>query len=193
MGMGTSKRPRHIDPDRKVRFREQARSIVFKDRDDRKYKRPVDTAGAIARALERAWRDGLAAAKDDHDAAPPILVAINGDDALRWHRIPPRPRTAFWTICLWFIGKNASHVDRGSMLIPGMTSRGTPGWTLIRDPNRTDNDTMGDRTIQPLIRLGLLEPSSQADRRLLVTALGRATWSAFLGRGGQYPEDLCDL
>jgi hypothetical protein len=77
------------------------------------------------------------------------------------------------------------------MLIPGVTVRGTAGWTLVRDPGRSDHDTIADRTIQPLIRLGLLEPSP--DRRLLVTARGKATWNAFLARGGQYPEDLTDL
>ena len=54
-----------VDPYRKARFREEARGIVFKDRDDRKYGRAVDTAGAIARALERAYRQGFADAQDD--------------------------------------------------------------------------------------------------------------------------------
>ena len=189
--MSTSKRQAHIDPDRKARFREEARGIVFKDRDDRHHKRSVDTAGAIARALERAWREGFAAAQDD-DSMPRMPPATD-EELIPWHRIPPRPRTAFWTICLWFIGKNNGHVDRGSMLIPGVTRRGTAGWTLVRDPTRTDHDTIGDRTIQPLIRLGLLELSPGADKRLLVTPRGRKTWDAFLTRGGQYPEDLTDL
>jgi hypothetical protein len=188
--LSTGKRQSHVDPDRKARFREQARGIVFKDRDDRHHKRSVDTAGAIARALERAWREGFAAAQDDDWA---LRTAASDEGPVPWHRIPPRPRTAFWTICLWFIGKNNAHVDRGSMLIPGATPRGTAGWTLVRDPTRTDHDTIGDRTIQPLLRLDLLELSPGADRRLLVTARGRETWEAFLARGGQYPEDLTDL
>ena len=44
------------DPWRKARFREEARDIVAKDRYDRKYGRAVDTVGAIARALERAYK-----------------------------------------------------------------------------------------------------------------------------------------
>ena len=189
--MSTKKRQPLADPDRKARFREVARGIVFKDRDERDRKRTVDTAGAIARALERAWRDGFTAGGGDNTSRSMPVEPAEG--AIPWHHIPPRPRTAFWTICLWFVGKRAGHVDRGSMLIPGVTVRGTAGWILVRDPSRTDHDTIADRTIQPLIRLGLLEQSSGADGRLIMTARGKATWEAFLARGGQYPEDLTDL
>lgn len=189
--MSTAKRRTPVDPDRKARFREEARSIVFKDRDDRRYGRPVDTAGAIARALERAWRDGFAAGQDEDPQLPIDTAADEGP--IPWHRIPPRPRSAFWTICLWFIGKTEQHVDRGSRLVGGTTPRGTAGWTLIRDPARTDHDTFGDRTIRPLRRLGLLEAPAGADRMLVLSARGRETWAAFLARGGQYPDDLCDL
>ena len=47
------------DPHRKANFREEARGIVAKDRYDRKYGHAVDTAGAIARALERAYKQGF--------------------------------------------------------------------------------------------------------------------------------------
>lgn len=49
------------DPRRKARFREIARGIVAKDRSDRKYGLTIDTTGAIAQALERAYRDGVRA------------------------------------------------------------------------------------------------------------------------------------
>jgi len=190
MSPGNPRAP--ADPDRKARFREQARSIVFKDRDDRRFGRSVDTAGAIARALERAWREGFAAVHEVDTIGKATDIATD-TVAIPWHRIPPRPRSAFWTICLWFIGKNDRHFDRGSMLIPAVTPRGTAGWTLVRDPSRTDHDTMGDRTIRPLIHLGLLELSPGPDARLLLTARGRETWDSFLARGGQYPDDLVDL
>ncbi len=62
-----SRRPRTpaADPHRKANFREEARGIVAKDRYDRKYGHAVDTAGAIARALERAYKQGFADAQDD--------------------------------------------------------------------------------------------------------------------------------
>src|SRR3546814_11802620 len=82
------------DPRRKARFREIARGIVAKDRYNRKYGIAVDTAGAIAQALERAYRDGV---RDDPAAA---FQAPEQDDAgpLEWALIPPRPRDAFWSI-----------------------------------------------------------------------------------------------
>jgi hypothetical protein len=54
---------------RKVRFREMARDIVAKDRHDRKYGLAVETAGAIARALERAYRQGFEDAQTERQAA----------------------------------------------------------------------------------------------------------------------------
>lgn len=47
------------DPLRRARFREAAREIVAKDRYDRKRGLPVDTGGAIAHAMERAYRQGF--------------------------------------------------------------------------------------------------------------------------------------
>jgi len=189
--MSTSRHRVPVDPDRKARFREEARGIVFKDRDDRRYGRPVDTAGAIARALERAWRDGLAVGRSDAPLA--AIEPATDEGPIPWHRIPPRPRSTFWTICLWFIGKTDQHLDRGSRLVAGTTARGTAGWTLIRDAARADHDTFGDRTIRPLIHLGLLEASPGANPTLILSTRGRQTWEAFLARGGQFPDDLCDL
>ena len=75
--MNISQRQAHIDPDRKARFREEARGIVFKDRDDRHHKRSVDTAGGIARALERAWREEEFAAAQDDASAPRVPAATD--------------------------------------------------------------------------------------------------------------------
>ena len=58
MTAGRSGRP-PSDPYRKALFREIAREIVAKDRYNRKYGLSVDTAGAIANALERAYREGI--------------------------------------------------------------------------------------------------------------------------------------
>ena len=78
------------DPYRKARFREIARGIVAKDRYNRKYGIAVDTAGGIANALERAYRDGV------HDARTGLRAGLTQDlfaagedagpvaQALRW-------------------------------------------------------------------------------------------------------------
>lgn len=98
------------DPLRKIRFREAAREIVAKDRYDRKHGLPVDTAGAIARA----HRQGFLEAQSDPS------TTIEDDplpgEAIEWVLIPPRPRAAFWTICLFILGKGEQRAGEGIWL-----------------------------------------------------------------------------
>ena len=61
-----------INPSRK-----EARDVVFKDRHDRKYGCAVDTGGAIARALERAYKQGFADAQGDPLPAP-ATIPVHG-------------------------------------------------------------------------------------------------------------------
>ena len=175
------------DPIRKARFREAAREIVAKDRHDRKYGFPVDTAGAVARAMERAYRQGFVEAQGEQS----MLAAddVQAGDAIDWALIPPRPRTAFWTICLFVLGKG-ERTDGAGHLVPATTERGTPGWRLVLPSGNFEKNPLGEKTIVPLVRLGPLELAVGAPERLLVSARGRATWWRFLERGGQYPEDL---
>ena len=173
-----------IDPYRKARFREEARGIVFKDRDHRKYGPAVDTAGAIARALERAYREGFAAADGP---APKASVQLQPDGPLDWALIPPRPRSAFWSCCLFTFGRRGDKLRVGH-LEPAVTERGTRGWRLVLD-NLDLRQVIGAKSIAPLVRLGLLEPDPAAPEHLIVSARGRATWDHFLQAGGQFPED----
>jgi hypothetical protein len=95
---------------------------VAKDRHDRKYGLPVDTVGGVARAMERAYRQGFADALGE----PPMPAA--GDawtgETIDWALIPPRPRTAFWTIGLFILGKG-ERTQRAGHLVPATTKRGT--------------------------------------------------------------------
>jgi hypothetical protein len=175
------------DPRRKVRFREAAREIVAKDRYNRKYGFAVDTAGAVARAMERAYRQGFADAQGE--PAMPAVSDVQPDEAIDWALIPPRPRTAFWTICLFILGKG-ERTDGAGHLVPATTERGTAGWRLIVSSGNFEQKPLGERTIIPLVRLGLLELAGDAPERLVVSTCGRATWWRFLERGGRYPEDL---
>lgn len=81
------------DPVRSARFREAAREIVAKDRHDRKCGFPVDTAGAVARPTERAYRRGFADAPGE-----PLMPAASDvlpEEAIDLALIPTRPRSAF--------------------------------------------------------------------------------------------------
>lgn len=171
------------DPHRKARFREIAREIVGADRHRRKYGMAVDTAGAIATALERAYREGLAAGRSPDR---PSTVKPDAAEPLSWILIPPRPRTAFWSMCLSRFGFDM--VDTGGRLKPASTDRGTPGWR-IRRGDRDDDSVIADRSVAPLLRLGLVEPDPE-HAGLRVSERGRLTWRLFLERGGRYPEDL---
>ena len=175
------------DPRRKARFREIARGIVAKDRYNRKYGIAVDTAGAIAQALERAWRDGV----HDGPAVPKPAVEQHDTGLMEWALIPPRPRNAFWSICLFTLARG-DEPARSGYLAPAITERGTAGWNLVV-PGRLMDKTFGDKTIMPLLRLGLLEPAVDDRTRLIVSRRGQETWEEFRMRGGQYPEDLTDI
>jgi hypothetical protein len=150
----------------------------------------VDTTGAIARALERAYRQGFAAAQAEAPA-PPKAVAGTAE-SLEWALIPPRPRTAFGSL-----GLSAFDRDDGpegaAHLVPATTERGTPGWQLVRPDQPSPGKSIGEKTIRPLLRLGLLEIADGAPARLLISAHGKATWRRFLQGGGQFLEDLTDI
>jgi hypothetical protein len=179
------------DPFRKVRFRETAREIVAKDRYDRKYGYAVDTAGAIARALERAYRQGFADAQSEAPPSPQTVPETTGG-AIEWALIPPRPRTAFWSICLFALGREG-RPENGAHLLPTVTERDTRAWRLVI-PDRPDWDKqIGEKTIVPLVRLGLLERADGEAQHLRLSVCGKATWQRFVERGGQFPEDLTDI
>ena len=182
-------RPPNADPLRKIGFREAARAIVAKDRYDRKYGRAVDTAGAIARAMERAYRQGFEAAQLERPV--PSSKPPDAQDALDWVLIPPRPRSAFWTVCRFMLGRDGEQ-ERDGHLVPVITERGTPGWQLVMSDGGFEK-AMGEKTIVPLVRLGLLENAGDGPKELFISNRGRATWRLFLQRGGQYPEDLTQV
>lgn len=176
------------DPFRKAKFREIARGIVAKDRYNRKYGRAVDTAGAIAGALERAYRQGVAGSRPDRQ--PQSRNSETGP--LDWALIPPRPRNAFWSVCLASFGRDGMRQDEG-YLVPTVTQRGTAGWQLIVSGKRYNDRPIAERTMVPLVRLGLIEAAAVGTGRLIVSQHGQETWRLFNKRGGRFLDDLTDL
>ena len=179
-------------PHRTAAFREIAREIVFKDRDDRKSGLAVDTAGAIARALERAYARGYAEAQQQRSAVAPSSVngpIVPASEPLDWILIPPRPRDAFWTICRTVLGRDGPFAAATpGRLVPADTERGLPGWRLIGQDS--PEKRFGRATIMPLVKLGLLGFMHGPNPCLAISALGQATWQRFVDRGGRFPEDL---
>ena len=148
------------NPHRTAAFRETARDIVHKDRYDRRAGMSVDTAGAIARALERAYVQGFIDAQQPSTAAienaPEASRTSSGRsaEAIEWILIPPRPRDAFWTICLFALGREMPITENASEhLVAVQRPSGRPGWLLVSRDGL--EKPFGHATILPLIRLGI--------------------------------------
>lgn len=77
---------------RRTMFRETAQDIVRTDRERRKYGVTVDTAGAIARALEQAFKAGAKAG--DAAIEPRGGSESGGRQPQAWLELPPRSRAA---------------------------------------------------------------------------------------------------
>jgi len=183
------------NPHRTAAFREAARDMVHKDRYDRRAGMSVDTAGAITRALERAYVQGFLDAQEPPSATNRSAPMAGGGSSassgepVEWILIPPRPRDAFWTICLFALGRETPITEKASgHLVAVQTPSGRPGWRLVS--RNGFEKPLGHATILPLLKLGLLDPEYEPDRRLVISELGRATWQRFVERGGQFPEDL---
>lgn len=181
--MSRSTRKPPVDANRKARYREIARKIVKDDRFRRKYGLVVDTGGAIARALERAFKEGYCAAKDGKSAHTSVAVSNTG--SVEWTLIPPRPRSAFWSICLGLSGwENGG--GRDTHLERCLTERRTDGWRLV--PGGSNERAVAQRSVAPLMRLGLLVENAAGN--IVLSDRGRATWREFLDHGGEFPDDL---
>lgn len=176
------------DQSRKARFREEARLIVQKDRYDRGRGVTVDTAGAIARALDRAYRMGFDEATAGTSEEPEATGWVH------WSMIGFRPRAAFYSLCLPMFGNAGLFPERASeeregYLEHATTVRGTDGWRIVVD--RLPHDfVFASRTIEPLVRLGLLDAVPDRPEHLHVTARGHATWMRFVNTGGRFPHDV---
>lgn len=173
---------------RKGEFREKAREIVSHDRECRKYGRTVDTAGAVTRAMEAAYKLGLA-----HGAAPggaasqaaPVDAGTGQIAPIAWLTIPPRPRPIFESIMMseWIVKfmPNATpwrqEADRWACY--AVRGDGTPDGAkamLI--------DTYSRTTLEPLVKLGLMqEEVFEGSTYLKGTPLGVATIKAAISAG----------
>jgi hypothetical protein len=180
--------------DRKRQFRETARNILQVAKGKRRLGDAVDTAGAVARAMEQAYRLGFEEALKGRVAAVanPVIAAVEApnSDAMNWTLIPPRPRSTFWSICLAALGR-AGRTETPSYLESAPTRRGTLAWQLVVPDRRTYEKTVGDGTIVTLIRLGLLEDADD-ETRVVLSDYGIRTWNRFCERGGHWPDDLVE-
>lgn len=182
-------RPAPSDKLRTATFRETGRSILGDDRHARKYKLTTDTAKAIAQALERAYQKGYADALSPQDIKP--STPNPAGNAIEWILIPPRPRSAFWTCCLFTYGDNTTGLrERQSWLRIIQTPTGKSRWRFTTAEPNPFIEHFGNLTIQPLIRLGLLEEQTEPFPRLIISEKGHKTWLKYLAAGNRFPDDV---
>jgi hypothetical protein len=137
--MSTRARPTG-NADRKRQFRETARNILHVAKGKRRLGNAVDTAGAVARAMEQAYRLGFEQGLKGPVAAVanPVIAAVDAPNsgAMNWTLIPPRTRSTFWSICLAALGREG-RTETPSYLESAPTRRGTLAWQLVVPDRRT--------------------------------------------------------
>jgi hypothetical protein len=180
--------------DRKRQFRETARDILHRAKVKRQFGEAVDAAGAVASAMERAYRlgfedalKGSAGSKLDHASAS---ASETPNDAMPWTLIPPRTRRTFWSICLAALGREG-RTATPSYLEQVPTRAGKWVWQLVVPERQPYEKRVGDGTITTLFRLGLLE-YGEHETRVILSDYGVKTWNRFCERGGQWPDDLVE-
>lgn len=179
--------------DRKRQFRETARNILHMAKVKKQFGEAVDTAGALARAMEQAYRLGFKDALKGPDALAADAIVAGGapdSDAMRWTMIPPRTRSTFWSICLAALGREGKSVT-GSYLEAVPTRGERMAWQLAVPDRQPYEKSVGDGTITTLLRLGLLEYGDD-ETRVTLSEYGIRTWNRFCERGGQWPDDLVE-
>ena len=160
----------------------------------RQFGEATDTAGALARAMEQAYRLGFEdaargpTATGDGDATK--AAAAPDSDALNWTLIPARTRSTFWSLCLAALGREG-RTRTPAYLVPESTRRGTLAWRHIVPDRPSHGRIVGDGAMVTMVRLGLLEASDDGARRVLAD-FGIRTWNEFCKRGGHWPDDFVE-
>ena len=145
-------------------FRATARDILSRDREARRHRVSVDTSGAIARALERAYKDGL-----EDGQGSPQAASLSVERPLQWVEIPRRAAElleAALPSASYDRADNTLTLDldrEDGVFVPcGVGSptryrvaRSGPRWG---DRVYVADYTYSDRFFSILLRMGLVEP-----------------------------------
>ena len=179
--------------DRKRQFRETARDILHMAKVKRQMGEAVDTAGAVARAMEQAYRlgfdDALKGPEGTGADGATAQAAAPDSDAMTWTLIPARTRSTFWSICLAALGRDGRSAT--SSYLESVPSRGTLAWELVVPDGQIYEKRVGNGTIVTLLRLGLLKEADE-ESRVILSDYGIRTWNRFCERGGRWPDDLVE-
>lgn len=167
--MTTGSQDDFASPDlRKIRFKEIAKEIISRDRDYRKAGVSVDTAGSVARALEKAFKLGQQVAFGEIKPAPKN-AAVNSI-YMEWRAIPIRSRDALDTIFRY------GYV----LILQHEPWKGKDAWYCYKHlaGEYSHHGKYGVQTISILIRDNLVEIIKGKDGRSYIspTKYGLFTW-----------------
>lgn len=173
---------------RKAEFKEIAREILRKDRECRKYGMPVDTGGSIARALENAYKLGKSHGELGVHTSGALIDQVETSDWIPWNTIPSRARQALDYILRfeWAVQLLQS---------PDPWDRPTGKWGCYAIVNQETKECMmmktyGKSTLEPLIKLGLMEyRENEQMTYLFPTQKGVASWLEAIEQGYLLPRN----
>lgn len=150
----------------KAAFREEARRIIRADRAARLSGASQNTIGAMATAMERAFKLG-------RDGA-----ASTGSSELTWEEIPPRGRDA-----LRDLGTRTPRAHEGSqhqVTITTIEVEGRLRWRIEGESWNTHS--YPPVAINPLVKLGLLEPHPDRPDALVLSSAGITAFESYWAR-----------
>jgi hypothetical protein len=172
---------------RRAEFREEARKILRRDREPP----PTDTTGAIARALERAYKAGLADAQltpEQDRAARQANQDAEDREGIAWIEIPPRLRDGFYNLMRWHRRTCGIPSKRRAGTFLGLEFFDTPidayrKWYLHmpKESARAGKDRfgVGDKILRGLANRGLFVIDEES-KMAISTELADRTWLRFL-------------
>lgn len=162
-----------VPPKLRAEFKEVARYIIAADRHARRSGRSQNTIGEIERALVRTYLLGRA-----HNEIPPGGTKSTANEAIEWILIPPRARDTLWSM--------TCAQDRIPGRAPDQLLRYADGpkirWRFIRPSGLSDDHSVADGSVRPLIKLGLLAAREEESDLFELTQSGLATTQEYWRR-----------
>lgn len=152
-----------LDPERRATYREIARQIIGNERAARKAGCQINTIDAIERALVAAFLEGYA--HSDLPKLPPDSARLT------WIQIPPRSRNTLSSLTFRFSAYSNSACAE-PLQIERFFAAEKWRWRVAHAESNGDKDSIADGSVQPLIRLGLIQPTVNNQNIFCLTAAG---------------------
>jgi len=162
---------KRIEPRLRAEFRKAAREIIGRDRFARKHGLSQNTIGEIERALVGAFE--LGRTLGDMPFAPPRAA----DHPLDWEELAPRGREVLDSLTY----RNEAYPTSPPLGLRRLEIAGRNRWALIWPDGRVSERHVATGSVDPLVRLGLLEPG-EAEDVLILSPRGFATCEAYWRR-----------